>query len=163
MEVQPKTETDFQAKSEPIDDINMNNVPNKDEIQCSFCNLEFTGKHLLIKHMTLNHREEFHFKQCSKCCKLFDKIGVFEKINHFVMEHADQYQHESYEDIISTCRICKMKFNEKSLGYQLCFKCHTTHMASIHQYHKDRDGARSGNLRGQVKKKKRFVTSKVVK
>ena len=97
MEVQPKTETDFQAKSEPIDDINMNNIPNKDEIQCSFCNLEFTGKHLLIKHMTLNHREEFHFKQCSKCCKLFDKIGVFEKINHFVMEHAEQYQHESHE------------------------------------------------------------------
>ena len=104
VEVQPKTEADFQAKSKPIDDINMNNIPHKAENQnenyhCSFCKLvEFTGKHLLIKHMVWNHRGEFQKKhQCSKCCEVFGKIGVFEKINHFVMEHAEQYQHETHE------------------------------------------------------------------
>ena len=105
MEVQPKIETDFQAKSEPIDDINMNKiVPNKAEIQnenykCPVCKLvEFTGKHLLIQHMAMNHQNELRQKQqCSKCFELFDKMSVFEKINHFVMEHVEQYQHESHE------------------------------------------------------------------
>ena len=95
MKDQSKTEADFQAKSEPIDDIDMNNILNKAEIQnenykCSVCELvEFTGKHLLIQHMAMNHRNELRQKQqCSKCCKLFDKMSVFEKINHFVMEHV---------------------------------------------------------------------------
>jgi len=148
MEFQPKIETDFQAKSEPIDDINMNIIPNKAEIQnenykCSVCELvEFTGKHLLIQHMAMNHRNELRQKQqCSKCFELFDKMGVFEKIDHFVIEHADQNKknkNESHEDIISTCRICKKKFSEKSLGYQLCFTCHTTRMASIDKYQKSK-------------------------
>ena len=108
MDVKPKIEADFQAKSEPIDGVNrrmeiignMDIIPIKAKIQtknykCFICKLvEFSDENLLMQHLSTSHTVhiEIMFEKAHKSCggpfrretKSLSKLSIWDKVFHVI-------------------------------------------------------------------------------